>query len=185
MPSAITLPKSDTCYKSPCNKASCCSAWRSCNQFVTSFGTYWGIIGIKHRVSSPLDECLDCQPHMASATPSREHRPVLLNLEDEPPLTGVGHARIWPKPHLARISVLSVLAKIGCVCVCCVCCVCCVFFGVCVQDCWWVSSRFSLPRTAPPQHRPSAGPPKISLFFFSRRKFHSFFSLSLSGWSSR
>ena len=62
----------------------------------------------------------------------------------------------------------------------------------CLQDVWWVSSRFlvvvfkilglspgpPIRLTAPPLDRLSAGPPKISLFFsVSRRKFHSFFSL--------
>ena len=51
-------------------------------------------------------------------------------------------------------------------CVCWVCCVCC------VEDFWWASSRYSRPRP------PSAGPPKISLFFSLPPEI-SFFLLSL------
>ena len=104
-----------------------------------------------------------------------------------------GHARIWPNRIWPE---LVFLVFWPCVCVSrfwvcsrsCVCVVCGVF-----KIFWWVSSRFLVgvfkilgplrapppPRPPPPLDGPSAGPPKISLFFFSlsRRKFHSFFSL--------
>ena len=87
------------------------------------------------------------------------------------------------KPHLARISVRSVLAKCVFVCgVCVLCCVCCVFkiFGGCLQDFWWVSSRFLVGVFkifgGCLQDLPDR--PKFRSFFsLSRRKFHSEFSL--------
>ena len=130
--------------------------------------------------------------------------------------------RIWPKPHLAKTAFFGQKIRIWlghfrdriwpelvfqsvdriwpnriwpelvfsvfwpCVCVLCVWCV------LCLQDFWWVSSRFLVgvfmifgglqdvwvssrsasPPLLPPLDGPSAGPPKISLFFLSpRRKF--------------
>ena len=72
---------------------------------------------------------------------------------------------------------VCVVCCVGCLqlcvlCVLCVCCVLCVlvFVLLCVAVCVWLpwtapSAGPPLRRTAPPLDRPSAGPPKISLFF--------------------
>ena len=123
--------------------------------------------------------------------------------------TAFGQNRIWPKSVFQSVDriwpnliwpELVFLVFWPCVCVSrfwvcsrlCVCCVCC----VCVVSSrfWWVSSRFlgvfkifgASPRTPspgppPPLDGPSAGPPKISLFFFSLPPEISFFLLFLGG----
>ena len=109
--------------------------------------------------------------------------------------TDFGPNRLWPKPTLAKPSSTCV-----CVCLCVYVCVCvcvCVCLCVCVCVCvccvaWVLVSRFrcgvsrvgvgfkvfglvmfGAPGTALPENRPAPGPPKISLFFPSRRKIRS------------
>ena len=114
--------------------------------------------------------------------------------------------RIWQELVFQSVDSIwpnSSFGQIFCCCCHCFCCCCCswllslvpgccllLFVGACwcllvpVGACWClcggcVQDFWASPPDPPPLDRPSPGPPKISLFFFSlsRRKFHSFFSL--------
>ena len=138
------------------------------------------------------------KPHLAKTAFGQKNQNLASRFRDRiwpnriwPELVFQSFDRIWPNriwPELVflvfwpKFLVLLLMLLLCCCCLC----VCCV---LCVQDFWWVSSRFSLPhrplpRTAPPLDGPSAGRPKISLFFFFSPA-GNFILSSLSGGSSR